>query len=131
MSTLTSLVDNLTSIKTSRDSIRSKLFALGIGTESDSLSVCETNIAAIENNTAKTGTATAVTGTFVEGATGVIFGKPGEGYNAANTLISIPVLNLAAANIKTGVSIGGVTGTYGGTYTVTELQDTKTLCDSI
>ena len=131
MSTLTSLVDNLTSLKTSRDSIRSKLFALGIGTESDSLSVCETNITAIENNTAKTGTATAVTGSFVEGATGAIYGKPGEGYNAANTLISIPVLNLAAANIKTGVSIGGVTGTYGGTYTVTELQDTKTLCDSI
>lgn len=64
------------------------------------------------DNSAKTSTSSYVTGTFKSGTTGYVFATPTAGYCSASTYIRVPVANLAAGNIKKGVSIGGVAGTY-------------------
>lgn len=64
------------------------------------------------DNSAKTSTSSYVTGTFKSGTTGYVFATPTAGYCSASTYIRVPVANLSAVNIKKGVSIGGVVGTY-------------------
>ncbi len=74
------------------------------------------------DNSGKTSTSSYVAGTFRSGTTGYVFASPTAGYCSANTYIRVPVTNLSAANIKKGVSIGGITGTYDSsntTYTLT------------
>lgn len=55
---------------------------------------------------------TTVSGSFDSGTTGYITGKiTQEGHYSTNSKLKIPVSNLSPANIKNGVTIGGVTGT--------------------
>ena len=63
----------------------------------------------------KTGTGNYVNGTFRAGATGCVFASPGStGYYTTGSYLRIPAGNLAAANIKKGVSILGIMGTFEG-----------------
>lgn len=131
MSILSDLILKLNVIKSNRDAIRTKLNAMGIGLNTDNLSTCATNINNIPNNVSKTTTVGAVSGTFSSGTTGTIYAKSGVGYNGPNTLLHVPVTNFASTNIKSGVAIGGLTGSYIGEYTDTELDDAVTLSSSI
>lgn len=56
-----------------------------------------------------------VDGTFDSGTTGYITGKISQdGHYSAGSKLKIPVANLSAGNIKSGVNIGGIVGTYAG-----------------
>lgn len=60
-----------------------------------------------------------VDGTFDSGSTGYITGKiPQDGHYSISSKLKIPVSNLSAGNIRNGVNVGGVRGTYAGTTTV-------------
>lgn len=107
-----SIATSLSRIVTLRNAIREKLAAMGLVSTSARLEDCKTAIAGITDNTKKTTTSNAVSGTYYSGTTGKIYGRPGAGYCAAGTVVSVPVTNLAAENIKKGVSVGGVVGTY-------------------
>ena len=63
----------------------------------------------------KTSASNYVSGSFRAGATGCIFASPGStGYYTNGSYLRIPAGNLAAANIKKGVNILGITGSYEG-----------------
>ena len=65
------------------------------------------------DNSGKTSTSSYVAGTFKSGTTGYVFAAPSvTGYYTTSTFIRVPVSNLSAANIKSGVSVGGVAGTF-------------------
>jgi len=64
------------------------------------------------DNSAKTSTSSYVAGTFKSGTTGYVFATGTAGYYSASTYIRVPVTNLSAGNIKKGVTVGGVAGTY-------------------
>lgn len=54
-----------------------------------------------------------VNGTFDSGTAGYITGRISQaGHYSTTSKLKIPVTNLAAANIKKGVNIGGIVGTY-------------------
>lgn len=106
-----SIATSLSRIVTLRNTIREKLAAMGLVSAGAKLEDCKTAIVGITDNTKKTTTSNAVSGTYYSGTTGKIYGRPGAGYCAAGTVVSIPVTNLAAENIKQGVNIGGVVGT--------------------
>ena len=56
-----------------------------------------------------------VTSTWQSGIGGYVFATPNNaGYYSASTYIRVPVENLRAANIKKGVVVGGITGTFEG-----------------
>ncbi len=74
------------------------------------------------DNSGKTSTSSYVAGTFRSGTTGYVFASPTAGYCSANTYIRVPVTNLSAGNIKKGVNIGGVAGTYNPTDEIGELS---------
>lgn len=64
------------------------------------------------NYSDKTSTSAYAGGTFRSGTTGYVFASPsGTGYYSSGTYLRIPATNLAAGNIKKGVSILGITGT--------------------
>lgn len=107
-----SIATSLSRIVTLRNTIREKLAAMGLVSAGAKLEDCKTAIVGITDNTKKTTTSNAVSGTYYSGTTGKIYGRPGAGYCAAGTVVSIPVTNLAAENIKKGVNVGGVVGTY-------------------
>lgn len=111
MSTLDSIIASVDKIKTYRNTIRSKLVSMGIGTSTDSMKTCSENISIIVDNTKKTTTSTAVLYPYYTGSGGSIYGKGNAGYNSAETMVRIPVTNLTPGNIKKGVNIGGVIGT--------------------
>lgn len=76
-------------------------------------------------------TTTAKNSTFSSGVTGAVYAKPTEeGYYTSDTQIKVPITNLKPANIKKGVNIGGVTGTYdpssGLTATASDVTKGKT-----
>lgn len=106
-----SIATSLSRIVTLRNAIRDKLVAMGLVNAAAKLADCKTAIVGITDNTKKTTTTNAVSGTYYSGTTGKIYGRPGAGYCAAGTVVSIPVTNLAAENIKKGVNVGGVVGT--------------------
>lgn len=67
------------------------------------------------NYSGYTSTSNYTSGTFKSGTTGYIFVVPGgTGYYSNATYLRIPATNLAAANIKKGVKILGITGTWDG-----------------
>lgn len=67
------------------------------------------------DHSAKTSTSSYATGTFKATTTNYVFGTPAAGYYSGSSFVRIPLTNLAAANIKSGVKIGNITGTYAGT----------------
>ena len=70
----------------------------------------------MKNYSGYTSTSNYTSGTFKSGTTGYIFVVPGgTGYYSNATYLRIPATNLAAGNIKKGVKILGITGTFQGT----------------
>lgn len=75
-----------------------------------------------------------VTGTFDSGGSNYVRGKiPEDGHYDTSSILRVPVTNLVSGNIRSGVNIGGVVGTYSGTLftgTVTvkivRMRDTST-----
>lgn len=61
-----------------------------------------------------TSTSNAVIGTYSSGASGYVYVKTPAGLYSANTLVRATISNLVAGNIKAGVKIAGVTGTWEG-----------------
>lgn len=67
------------------------------------------------NYSGKTSTSNYVSSNFRSGTTNYIFASPGAtGYFTSGTYLRIPATNLAAGNIKKGVQIMGITGTFEG-----------------
>lgn len=66
----------------------------------------------------KTSTSNYVSSTFRSATSGYVFASPGStGYYTTGSYLRIPASNLSAANIKKGVSIMGITGTFEGAAT--------------
>lgn len=56
-----------------------------------------------------------ITGSFKSGGTKYIRGSiPEDGYYNKSSILQVPVTNLTASNIRNGINIGGVVGTYSG-----------------
>lgn len=67
------------------------------------------------NYSGYTSTSNYVSSTFRSGTTGYVFVSPGgTGYYTTGSYLRIPATNLAAGNIKKGVTILGITGTFQG-----------------
>ena len=111
-----SLVSQINRIKDARNSIRTKLNNLGIGTANDNLETCKNNIDNITNNINKT-----ITGSFNNGAAGYVTCKNIAGYANNSTIVKTPITNLKAANIKSGVNVGGVVGSYSGNVSISTI----------
>ena len=63
----------------------------------------------------KTSTSNYVSSTFRSATSGYVFASPGStGYYTTGSYLRIPASNLSAANIKKGVSIMGIIGTFEG-----------------
>ncbi|WP_313525503.1 hypothetical protein [Anaerotignum sp.] len=105
-----SIFSKINRIVALRNGIRNRLVTFGLANASTKLEGCKTALEGMTDNTKKTTTSSPIMGTFSSGATEQIFGKTGEGYCSANSLIRIPVANLKPENIKNGVNIGGVVG---------------------
>lgn len=106
-----SIFSKINRIVTLRNGIRNRLVTFGIVNSSAKLEDCKTALEGIVDNTKKTSSYSYIQGAFHSGKVGSIFGKVGEGYCSANSVVSIPVPNLYPENIKKGVIIGGVVGT--------------------
>lgn len=67
------------------------------------------------NYSGKTSTSNYVSSTFRSATTGYVFASPGStGYYTTGSYLRIPAANLSAANIKKGVPIMGIIGTWEG-----------------
>lgn len=74
------------------------------------------------NYSGYTSTSNYVSSTFRSGTTGYVFASPGgTGYYTTGSYLRIPATNLSAANIKKGVTVLGITGTFEG-YTAGTLD---------
>lgn len=106
-----SIFQKVNRIMSLRNGIRNRLVQFGVVQGGAKLADCKDALDEMTDNTKKTTTSTAMTGTFSSGTTGRIFANPHEGYCSNDSLVSVPVVNLAAMNIKQGVNVGGVVGT--------------------
>lgn len=111
-----SIFQKVNRIMSLRSGIRNRLVQFGVVQGGAKLADCKDALDEMTDNTKKTTTSTAMTGTFSSGTTGRIFANPHEGYCSNDSLVSVPVVNLAAGNIKQGVNVGGVVGLYEGNY---------------
>lgn len=111
-----SIFTKLNRIITLRNGIRSRLNTLGVVTTSAKLETCKIALDNMSDNTKKTTPSNPIKGTFYSGTTQKIYARTGEGYCSSNTLMEVPVTNLISSNIKSGVAVGGVVGTYDGLY---------------
>ena len=112
-----SIADQLSRLKSIRDTISTKLKALDLISSSVSkpnYEDCKNAINSIIDNTGKTSTSNYISGSFYNGYTGYIFGRGLSGYSNESSVVRIPVTNLSSENIKKGVAIGGVVGNYEG-----------------
>lgn len=56
-----------------------------------------------------------ITGSFKSGGTKYIRGSiPEDGYYNKSSILQVPVTNLTSSNIRNGINVGGVVGTYSG-----------------
>lgn len=111
-----SIFSKINRIVALRNGIRNRLVTFGLANASTKLEGCKTALEGMTDNTKKTTTSNPIRGTFSSGATQKIFGRTGEGYCNSSSLIEISVTNLVAPNIKNGVNVGGVIGSYEGVY---------------
>lgn len=107
-----SILTKINRIITLRNGIRSRLNTLGVVTTSAKLETCKTALDNISDNTRNTTPSNPIKGSFYSGTTNKIFAKVGEGYCSSNTLIEVSIKNLMPENIKSGINIGGVAGTF-------------------
>lgn len=106
-----SIFSKINRIVALRNGIRNRLINFGLVNSSAKLVNCKTALESMSDNTKKTTISNPIKGTFYSGSTAKVFGKVGEGYCSANSLIEIPVAHLSPENIKSGVNIGGIIGT--------------------
>lgn len=102
-----SIQTEITRLQGLRNALRTKLVALGLATSSADLEDCVTAVEGVENRGAATGTIATANGEYTIQA----------GYHNGNGKVSIDATErgkITAGNIKSGVSILGVTGTYSG-----------------
>ena len=100
-----SIQTEITRLQGLKSTLRTKLVALGLVQSSASLSDCVTAVDAMENRGAAEGTIAVVDGEYTIQA----------GYHNGSGKVSIAAaekLKLIASNIKSGVTILGVAGTY-------------------
>lgn len=100
-----SIQTEITRLQGLRNTLRTKLVALGLVQSSADLEDCVTAVDAVENRGAADGTISTVDGDYTIQA----------GYHNGNGKVSIAAaekLKLIAANIKSGVTILGVVGSY-------------------
>lgn len=97
----------LASITASRNTIRTKLVAFGLATGTEKLDACATAVNNIANNGAVTGTISTKEGVYT---------VPAGFHNGTGTvgIVSTEKDKVIAGNIKTGVTLLGVLGTYNG-----------------
>ncbi|MEA4972900.1 hypothetical protein SDC9_118491 [bioreactor metagenome] len=97
----------ITSLTASRNTIRTKLVALGLVTGTSKLEDCATAINNMVNNGAVTGTISTKEGVYT---------VPAGFHNGTGTvgIVSTEKDKVIAGNIKTGVTMLGVLGTYNG-----------------
>ena len=110
-----------------KDNIATKLKSMGLISSSETLEDCKNAIEEIIDNTKKTSTSIAINGTFHSGQTGAVFAKGIKGYSNENSLVKVPIINLRPENIKKGVNVGGVVGTFTVPEGSLELFDTEPL----
>ncbi len=106
-----SVAEGLKRILDIRNAIRSKMTTLGLSQDNDNFDKIRVSVESIVDNTKKTDTSTAIQGIFSSGQVGAVFSKGLKGYSSDESLVKVPVANLAPENIKEGVNIGGVVGT--------------------
>lgn len=102
-----SIQTEITRLQGLRNALRTKLVALGLVTSSADLEGCVTAVEGVENRGAATGTIATANGEYTIQA----------GYHNGSGKVSIDATErgkITAGNIKSGVSILGVTGTYSG-----------------
>lgn len=101
---ISTLISSLTS---ARNTIRTKLVALGLVTSTAKLEDCATAVNNMANNGAVTGTISTKAGTYT---------VPAGYHNGSGSvgILSTEKEKIVADNIKSGISILGVTGTYAG-----------------
>ena len=102
-----SIQTEITRLQGLRNALRTKLVALGLATSSADLEDCVTAVEGVENRGAATGTIATADGEYTIQA----------GYYNGGGKVTIDATEkgkITAGNIKSGVSILGVTGTYSG-----------------
>ena len=102
-----SIQTEITRLQGLRNALRTKLVALGLATSSADLEDCVTAVEGVENRGAATGTIATADGEYTIQA----------GYHNGGGKVTIDATEkgkITAGNIKSGVSILGVTGTYSG-----------------
>lgn len=102
-----SIQTEITRLQGLRNTLRTKLVSFGLVQSSADLEDCVTAVDAVENRGAANGTITTADGEYTIQA----------GYHNGNGKVSIDATErgkITAGNIKSGVSILGVTGTYSG-----------------
>ena len=102
-----SIQTEITRLQGLRNTLRTKLVALGLVTSAADLEDCVTAVGNVENRGAANGTIATVDGEYTIQA----------GYHNGNGKVTIDSTEkdkITAANIKSGVSILGVIGTYAG-----------------
>lgn len=102
-----SIQTEITRLQNLRNTLRTKLVALGLVTSSADLEDCVTAVGGVENRGAANGTIATANGEYTIQA----------GYHNGNGKVTIDSTEkgkITAGNIKSGVTILGVTGTYAG-----------------
>lgn len=102
-----SIQTEITRLQGLRNALRTKLVALGLATSSADLEDCVTAVEGVENRGAATGTIATANGEYTIQA----------GYHNGSGKVTIDATErskITAGNIKSGVSILGVTGIYAG-----------------
>lgn len=102
-----SVSSEITRLQKLRNELRTKLVGLGIAQLSDDLEACVTSVEGIANNGAVSGTISTKSGTYT---------VPAGYHNGSGTvgIISTEQSKIISENIKSGVIILGVEGTYSG-----------------
>ena len=109
-----SIASKLSNLVAIRNGIRSRLITFGLVTSTVKLIDCKTALESMTDNTKKTTVASPIKGEFFSGVSQKIFGSVGEGYCSSNSVVEVPVTNLISSNIKSGVNVGGVVGSFVG-----------------
>lgn len=102
-----SIATEITRLQGLRNDLRTKLIALGLAESSDNLEACVTSVEGISNNGAVSGTISSKDGTYT---------VPSGYHNGSGTvgIASAEQGKIIPTNIKSGITILGVEGTYSG-----------------
>lgn len=117
MNTIDELLLALSEVENNIATVRNSLKNLGLAGDTDKLQQLATKIQQMQNYTGATATASSVKGSFNSGSSGKVFSNTPKGYYSDLSILETPVTNLSSTNIKSGVNIGGIVGSFSGTTT--------------